>query len=202
MPQATCLSLIVKGSDADKDGLPDSLESDTCPNLNDADSDDDGILDGVEDANQNGDVDPGETNPCNVDSDGDGIQDGTESGLTTENIGPDTDTNIFQPDLDIETTTNPLIADTDEDGWNDGTEDSNHNGRIDPGEKDPNDSDSKFEAGDINCDDNIDLTDAILVLQLLVGIEPDQNICKDADVNGDDKIGLEEMIYILQKVSI
>ena len=44
------------------------LKKGYCTNSNDADTDDDGILDGVEDANQNGQVDSGETNPCDIDS--------------------------------------------------------------------------------------------------------------------------------------
>lgn len=55
--------------------------------------------------------------------------------------------------------------------------------------------------GDINKDGQIDLTDAILVLQVLAGLEPALPVYKQADVNEDGKIGLEEVIYILQKVS-
>lgn len=92
----------------------------------------------MEDLNHNGIVDLGETNPCNIDTDGDGIQDGTELGYTFADIGSDTNTGIFQPDLDPASTTNPLDADTDGDGLNDGQEDLNHNGGVDPGETDPN----------------------------------------------------------------
>ena len=124
--------------DADLDGLSDSLESAGCTDPNDADTDDDGIVDGIEDANRNGVVDPGETDPCNPDTDGDGIQDGSEQGYTLDDIHPDTDTNVFQPDLDSSTTTDPLNSDTDNDRISDGNEDANHNGRIDAGELDPN----------------------------------------------------------------
>ena len=124
--------------DSDGDGLPDSLENTTCTDANDADTDDDGISDGVEDANHNGVVDYGETDPCDIDTDDDGIQDGTELGYTLYDIGPDTDIDIFQPDLDPSTTTDPLDDDTDDDGLLDGEEDTNHNGRVDPGESDPN----------------------------------------------------------------
>jgi len=124
-------------ADSDGDGLIDDFERATCTDPFDADTDDDGILDGVEDTNKNGVVDAGETNPCNPDSDGDGIQDGTELGYTSDAIGPDTDTSVFQPDLDPGTTTNPLEADSDSDGMSDGEEDSNFNGRIDSGETVP-----------------------------------------------------------------
>jgi hypothetical protein len=128
--------------DTDNDGLNDALEDITCTDPNDADTDDDGILDGWEDSNSNGMVDTGETDPCNIDTDGDGIQDGTELTYNSDNIGSDTDTGIFQPDLDPETTTDPLNPDTDNDGWDDGEEDINCNGLIDTSETDPNDDTS------------------------------------------------------------
>ncbi len=112
----------------------------SCTDPNDADTDDDGILDDVEDANQNGIVDPGETDPCRVDTDDDGIQDGTEIGLLDSDIGGDTDTDVFIPDADPTTTTNPLDSDSDNDGVSDGEEDANHNGAMDDGETDPNES--------------------------------------------------------------
>ncbi len=125
--------------DADGDGIANSVEEASgCLDPNDADTDNDGILDGVEDVNHDGIVGANETDPCNIDTDGDGIQDGTELGYTLNDIGPDTDTNVFQPDLDPSTVTDPLNADTDGDGFTDGQEDKNANGRVDPGEKNPN----------------------------------------------------------------
>jgi hypothetical protein len=124
--------------DTDQDGLPDILEDSGCTDAADADTDDDGIADGVEDANGNGAVDGGETNPCNPDTDGDGIQDGTELGFTLADIGPDTNTGIFVPDADPKTITDPLNKDSDNDGRKDGKEDKNLNGKVDPGETDPN----------------------------------------------------------------
>ncbi|MBN2159377.1 MAG: PASTA domain-containing protein [Spirochaetes bacterium] len=151
--------------DLDQDGLQDGLEfgytaNDITPHTYagffkpdndpasvtdpvDKDSDDDGISDGVEDQNKNGRVDPGETDPNNPDTDGDGIQDGTEKGLTLANIcSPGdhfngTDTEVFIPDADPETTTDPLKKDSDGDGIYDGVEDANHNGMIDAAESDP-----------------------------------------------------------------
>jgi len=55
--------------------------------------------------------------------------------------------------------------------------------------------------GDVDKDGNVDLTDAILALQVIAGIEPTTQVYKEADVNGDGKIGIEEVIYILQKFS-
>ena len=131
------LLTVIVAPDTDGDGLLDSLEDGHCTDSNDADTDDDGISDGVEDANHNGLIDTGETDPCNLDTDADGIQDGTELGYTLAGVGPDTDTNIFQPDLDPLTTTDPLDADSDNDGLLDGEEDTNHNGRVDSEETDP-----------------------------------------------------------------
>jgi len=108
--------------DTDYDELPDHVENLECTDVNDADTDDDGIMDGVEDQNHNGTVDTGETDPCNADSDGDGLQDGTELGYTTGNTGPDTDTGVFIPDNDPSATTDPLNIDSDFDGIDDGYE--------------------------------------------------------------------------------
>jgi alpha-tubulin suppressor-like RCC1 family protein len=124
--------------DSDHDGLFDVDEVILGTNPLDADTDDDGIIDGHEDSNHNGIVDLWETGPLKIDTDGDGIQDGIELGVTLDMIGPDTDLNIFQPDLDPATTTDPVSIDTDHDGIPDGVEDANHNGRVDPGELDPN----------------------------------------------------------------
>ena len=118
-------------TDTDNDGIPDVIEAGTCTDPDDADSDEDGIPDGTEDADHNGNVDSGETDPCLTDTDGDGIQDGTEIGLTLEDIGPDTNTDVFIPDVEPSTTTDPLDNDSDHDGIPDGEEDANHNGRED-----------------------------------------------------------------------
>lgn len=135
--------------DTDGDGLPDSREVALGTNPLDADSDDDGLADGVEDANHNGVVDPGERDPRSADTDGDGIQDGTESGITVGVADPDgagpllgTNLAVFVPDANPATTTSATNADTDGDGFSDGVEDANHNGAIDPGESDPNSASS------------------------------------------------------------
>ena len=58
------------------------------------------------------------------------------SGNTLNDIKPDTDTSIFQPDLDPSSKTDPLNSDTDGDTRKDGEEDANHNGLVDSGESD------------------------------------------------------------------
>ena len=131
--------------DDDSDGLPDSLEEDMCTNSLDDDYDDDGIIDGAEDANHNGVVDSGETSPCLADTDGDGLQDGTEMGLSISDIGIGTDEAVFIADADPSTTTNPLDDDSDNDGMLDGDEDKNHNGALNSGETDPNVDDFPWE---------------------------------------------------------
>ncbi|MFZ5564474.1 MAG: C25 family cysteine peptidase [Thermodesulfobacteriota bacterium] len=121
----------------DTDGLSTWLEILTGTNPGDSDTDDDGIPDDVEDANVNGAVDEGETDPRRIDTDGDGLQDGTEQGYTLADVHDDTDTGVFQPDLDDTTTTDPLNPDTDGDCALDGGEDADGNGRVDAGETDP-----------------------------------------------------------------
>ena len=59
--------------------------------------------------------------------------------------------------------------------------------------------------GDINNDGNVTLTDAILVLQVMTGMQP-QGLrsdypTSDTDVNGDGRVGMPELLYILQEVA-
>ncbi len=57
--------------------------------------------------------------------------------------------------------------------------------------------------GDLNADNVINLTDAILALQVITGSDPVQlrtdYTVSGADVNGDNRVGTEELIYILQE---
>jgi hypothetical protein len=93
--------------DSDMDGLPSELENTTCTEPNDDDTDDDGILDGDEDANANGVVDQGETNPCNPDSDGDGLKDGEEKTYMTSPLLSDTDGDGYQDGLEVQAGSSP-----------------------------------------------------------------------------------------------
>ncbi|MET0275374.1 MAG: hypothetical protein ABW211_00850, partial [Acidimicrobiia bacterium] len=125
--------------DSDGDGLGDTDETDIGTDPQDADSDDDGVPDGAEtDPGVDTDGD-GLINARDPDSDNDGILDGTETGVTTAPLGTDVTKGHFVPDADSSTTTDPLDADTDAGGVRDGAEDANHNGKIDAGERDPND---------------------------------------------------------------
>ncbi len=56
------------------------------------------------------------------------------------------------------------------------------------------------EAGDLNNDGNIDLSDAILALQISSGLHPD-GVNIGGDVNSDNHISIVEAIYDLQEVS-
>ena len=102
-------------ADADLDGLPDVIEREwmACLDLNNNDSDGDGLLDGIEDANHNGifDFDQGETNPCDADTDNDGLVDGNTGSEDLNANG------IVDPGE-----TDPANPDTDGDGIFDGTE--------------------------------------------------------------------------------
>jgi MYXO-CTERM domain-containing protein len=123
-------------ADSDGDGIPDGIEdADQDGKLdpgetdpNSSDSDGDGIPDGVEDANQNGKRDRGETDPASADSDGDGIPDGME----------DAD----QDGVLDEGETDPNSSDSDGDGIPDGVEDADQDGKVDRGETDPRNADS------------------------------------------------------------
>ena len=55
--------------------------------------------------------------------------------------------------------------------------------------------------GDIDGDGDIDLQDAILALQVLVGRSPSTNFFASSDLNGNNRIGLEEAIYALQHIA-
>ena len=99
-----------------------------------------------EDLNNDGTVQPGETDPTDADSDDDGIPDGTEKGLTApETADTDLAAGNFIPDADPLTTTDPTNPDSDGDGVPDGVEDANRNGAYEPelGESDPEDAESQ-----------------------------------------------------------
>ncbi|PIO05511.1 hypothetical protein COT47_04510, partial [Candidatus Woesearchaeota archaeon CG08_land_8_20_14_0_20_43_7] len=118
--------------DSDHDGIPDLLEGvnlsdpqysadtdkDGTPDYLDTDSDNDGILDSVEDSNGDGTVDPWETSPLLVDTDGDGLTDGQED--------KDKDGMIDFGETD------PNNADTDFDGYSDLLEINNGTDPTDP----------------------------------------------------------------------
>ncbi|MCW5812281.1 MAG: cadherin-like domain-containing protein [Labilithrix sp.] len=123
--------------DSDNDGLPDAFEISIGTDPNDADSDDDGVLDG-EEPNPTEDSDgDGLVNPLDPDSDNDGLFDGTEMGKACAHPATDFRKRSCVADADPSTRTNPLDRDTDKGGASDGSEDWNLNGRLDVGETNP-----------------------------------------------------------------
>ncbi|PTL75289.1 thrombospondin [Vitiosangium sp. GDMCC 1.1324] len=101
-----------------------------------------------EDQNANGKREATETDPRRFDTDGDGISDGVELGATT-NLDTANCTGIFRPDANPGTTTDATNPDSDNDGVSDGAEDTNQDGKVDPGELDPNSNDASGPAGQV-----------------------------------------------------
>ena len=127
--------------DDDDDGSPDVEELANHSDPRDADTDDDGVIDGLEGGARytpGADVDwDGLPNVLDPDSDNDGLLDGTEAGVTQP--GPDTDRAVFVRDLDPHDTTDPYRADTDGGLVPDGAEDPDRDGLVGLGERDPRD---------------------------------------------------------------
>ena len=116
--------------DADGDGLRDWVEAEigTDPGL--ADTDGNGVNDGLEDADDDGR--PNIDEPT-VDSDDDG---------TLDILDSDSDNDGVQDGPEASGGYDPTDADTDDDGLSDGAEDVNANGLLDAGETDPLTADS------------------------------------------------------------
>ncbi|WP_240357922.1 Ig-like domain-containing protein [Myxococcus vastator] len=141
-PDETDPLLAADDIDADLDGIDDATEIALGLDPHNADSDSDGVpdgIDGITDTDDDGLIDA-----LDPDSDNDGILDGTELGVTLESAPADTDRDSphFLPDADPATTTDPKNPDTDDDGLMDGEEDANHDGRVDATETDPNNADT------------------------------------------------------------
>ena len=129
-----------KITDSDGDGLGDQLELKLGSNPHDADSDDDGLLDGDE-ANPSEDTDgDGLINILDPDSDNDGLFDGTELGKDCADPDTDVSKGLCIADADPTTVTCPLNKDTDYGGALDGAEDFNHDGLKATNERDPRDA--------------------------------------------------------------
>ena len=194
-------------ADFDEDGLTNRQEinaTDPDQDLNhldirDADTDNDGVIDGDEPA---WDIDTdrdGSINALDSDSDNDGVLDGTEQGVTQ----PDPDTQMgegFRADEDPETRTDPLRVDSDNDGIADGVEDANRNGRLDPGET-PATRDFNY----IYCDPTAELTgcpDGLICLETIC-TEPEQEEDRAPDEGCDaTHSATPHMLWLLALVGL
>jgi hypothetical protein len=104
-------------ADSDDDGLPDGVELAIGTDPFDPDSDDDGLSDGDE-VNVHG------TDPLDADSDDDGLSDGDEVNVHgTDPLDADSDDDGLSDGDEVNVHgTDPLDADSDDDGLNDGLE--------------------------------------------------------------------------------
>ncbi|MFN3199191.1 MAG: MYXO-CTERM sorting domain-containing protein [Bradymonadia bacterium] len=116
-------------ADTDTDGLTDGIEVDgdnpTNPRV--ADTDGDGLDDGEEDTDRDGVRDADETDPNNPDTDDGGVNDGGEVALGTDPLDPDddpldTDRDGIPDNQEAELGTDPFRPDTDADGLSDALE--------------------------------------------------------------------------------
>ena len=136
-----------RNPDTDGDDLPDGIEASTGTDPLNPDSDRDTLPDGAEDANHNGRLDQGETDPRDRDTDNDRIDDNVEANgpSGTDPTEPDSDgdgipdgiEDANQNGIVDDGETDPSSRDSDMDGLEDGVEDTNHNGVLEAGETDP-----------------------------------------------------------------
>ena len=123
--------------DSDDDLLLDQQERMLGLDPGDRDTDDDGLLDGLEtNAGEDADLD-GLPNGLDPDADNDGLPDGLEAGVAVPDPDTDVSRGFFRADLEPATTTDPLDPDTDAGGAPDGAEDLSADGLVDVGETDP-----------------------------------------------------------------
>jgi hypothetical protein len=170
--------------DSDMDGLGNDLELIIGSDPNDADSDDDGLIDG-EESNPTLDSDgDGLKNPWDVDSDNDGLFDGTERGKDCSHAATDVSLGHCRADADAgATVTAVLNADTDDGGVRDGSEDFNLDGAVDSGETDPTAGQGADDAG-VSDGDNDGLSDGI---EAFLGSDPaDGDSDDDGLLDGDE----------------
>ncbi len=162
--------------DTDGDGLGDKLETETLDTMaTDADSDDDGLFDGLE-PNPACDTDgDGLVNVLDVDSDDDALFDGLEAGKDCGNPDTDATKDHCHFDGDPSTKTSVLLRDTDHGGVIDGSEDGNLNGVLGAAETNPLFGDDDVSVIDADGDGLSDDLEARL------GSDPND---KDSDDDG------------------
>ncbi len=165
--------------DGDLDGLTDPTESLLGTSTVDADSDDDGRLDGDEGA---GDADgDGVPDALQCDADGDGLVDGLEAGVRSVDRHRDTDpSGCFVPDRDATSVTDPTVVDSDGGGLADGVEDVDRDGVYDPPwELDPTDPDDDADSDADGVPDAIEMAAA-------------DGVIDDEDSDGDGILDSDE----------
>ncbi len=177
-------SVNVVPPDSDGDGIDDATESAIGTDPNDADTDDDGLLDGSEDLNADGLLDAGETDPLDPDTDDDLLCDDTRADNDGDGIDP--------VDLcfgsEVVAGTDPQDNDSDLDTFTDGAEvasgsDPNSssstplNGCADGID---NDGDGFIDLADPGCDDSGDASEHTHLLQCDDGRDNDLDGLIDA----------------------
>ncbi len=168
--------------DDDGDGLDARTERDLLLDPRDADTDDDGVPDGEERSPGHDSDGDGLPNGRDADSDDDGLPDGLEMGYTDPHADTVLGRGAFVADADPTTVTDPLRADTDGGGTRDGDEDLDRNGRVDPGETDP--EDPADDGAPPEDSDGDGLTDAV---EATLGLDPgDADSDDDGLLDGDE----------------
>lgn len=202
------------GSDPlDSGSVPVDTDGDGVVDVLDTDDDGDGIPDAVEDPNQNGIQDSGETDSLNPDTDGDGIGDGIEDAnqngkqdfvtvggvlqlIETDPLKADTDGDGLSDGIEDANQngtldggeTNPLKADTDTDGLSDGAEDVNKNGTQDSGETDPLNPDTDGDSLKDGIEGTADTDNDGLIDPLDADDDGDTLLTIHEDLNGDGNL--------------
>jgi len=154
--------------DGDADGATGPQEERAGSDPFDADTDDDGAVDGV---------DP---DPLVCDTDGDGVRDGTELGVASPGPGTDTKGGCFVADADPGSTTLPAEADTDGGGLSDGQEDANRDGAVSAWETDPADPQDDVDSDGDGIPDAFDVQ---------FGSDPDDDGDGDGLLDGEEGLG-------------
>lgn len=125
-----------QGEDTDLDVFTPDADPGTTTDPTLADTDGGGVWDGFEDANRNGRVDAGETDPTNpaddIDADDDGVDNDTERELGTDPFNPDSDGDGVPDGQEIIEGTDPLNPDSDGDGVSDGEEQEHGTDPLNP----------------------------------------------------------------------
>jgi hypothetical protein len=176
---ATYVWRVSTADDRDGDGLSNVDEENAGTDPDDADSDDDGVVDGEEPSATTDFDGDGLINALDPDSDNDGLFDGTELGLGCSLGASVTDPAAKRCRVDADagqTVTDPLDPDTDDGGVRDGAEDTNLDGRKDAGETDPTAGQGADDASATDTDGD-GLTDAV---EDTLGSDPN-----DADSDDD-----------------